>query len=621
MTTIVTRAGKGSALTHNELDTNFTNLNTDKVEASGDSMTGDLSFGDNNKAVFGASDDLQIYHDGSNSYIDEVGTGTLRIRGHNQVRLTDTSDNIAAIFKGDAESTLYHNNSAKLTTTSTGIDVTGTVTADGLTVDGQIQTNIATTGRSTLAVLSNTAALAVNNQATIQLKNGGQSAFISGESVQANAGMDIVLSSNNGVGTETVKARFAENGDISFYEDTGTTAKFFWDASAEQLKLGTIEGAAGGSLVTKTDSNGYALAIEENSGTERWSLGVNVDGDLGFFNSTDTTASLTLDDSGNVGIGTTSPATNLHINQSGSVTGDYGVRVGQSSFTGNYGSFTLDSTNIQVKLASSHTYPLGFWVAGSERARIDSSGNLLVGQSTTAIPGAGNTTTGISISGQYDAIYASRDSGQPVTLNRNTSDGDIIQLRKDGTTVGSIGNLGTRMYIDGSGVSGINFSSGALVPRNNGSASDAVINIGGASTRFKDLYLSGGVYLGGTGAANKLDDYEEGTWTPTPTSGTLNAGATGSYVKIGSLVHVQGQLSFSANGTTSRIDGLPFRPRIEATLNSIRQRFLVYSNSNTAIYGFCQDVNNALHLQNENRSTHNFDTADGVYTFAFTYEV
>ena len=42
-----------------------------------------------------------------------------------------------------------------------------------------------------------------------------------------------------------------------------------------------------------------------------------------------------------------------------------------------------------------------------------------------------------------------------------------------------------------------------------------------AINRFKDLYLSGGVYLGGTGAANKLDDYEEGTWTP-----TLGNGAT-----------------------------------------------------------------------------------------------
>jgi hypothetical protein len=35
-----------------------------------------------------------------------------------------------------------------------------------------------------------------------------------------------------------------------------------------------------------------------------------------------------------------------------------------------------------------------------------------------------------------------------------------------------------------------------------------------SAARFKDLYLSGGVYLGGTVAANYLDDYEEGTWTP-----------------------------------------------------------------------------------------------------------
>jgi hypothetical protein len=47
-----------------------------------------------------------------------------------------------------------------------------------------------------------------------------------------------------------------------------------------------------------------------------------------------------------------------------------------------------------------------------------------------------------------------------------------------------------------------------------GDIADDAISLGGSSSRFKDLYLSGGVYLGGTGAANLLDDYEEGTWTP-----------------------------------------------------------------------------------------------------------
>ena len=81
MTTITTRSGKGSPLTNaTRWIANFTNLNDDKVETSGDSMTGNLSFGDSNKAIFGAGSDLQIYHDGSLiAYINEVGTGSLYI--------------------------------------------------------------------------------------------------------------------------------------------------------------------------------------------------------------------------------------------------------------------------------------------------------------------------------------------------------------------------------------------------------------------------------------------------------------------------------------------------------------------------------------------------------------
>ena len=60
MSTIVTRADKDSPLTNTEVDANFTNLNTDKVEKSGDTLTGDLAFGDNVKATFGASNDLEI---------------------------------------------------------------------------------------------------------------------------------------------------------------------------------------------------------------------------------------------------------------------------------------------------------------------------------------------------------------------------------------------------------------------------------------------------------------------------------------------------------------------------------------------------------------------------------
>jgi uncharacterized protein YjbI with pentapeptide repeats len=83
MATITLRSTKGSPLTNNEVDANFTNLNTDKAELSGATFTGNLSLGDNVKLQLGnqTDGDLQIYHDGSNSYIREDGVGSLRIQG------------------------------------------------------------------------------------------------------------------------------------------------------------------------------------------------------------------------------------------------------------------------------------------------------------------------------------------------------------------------------------------------------------------------------------------------------------------------------------------------------------------------------------------------------------
>ena len=95
-----------------------------------------LEFADNAKVTFGADSDLQIYHDGSHSIIQDTGTGDLRLYGNN-VKIKN-ADNTAAYFQGinGAEVNLYHNNALKLATTSTGVDITGTATMDGLTVDG-----------------------------------------------------------------------------------------------------------------------------------------------------------------------------------------------------------------------------------------------------------------------------------------------------------------------------------------------------------------------------------------------------------------------------------------------------------------------------------------------------
>jgi hypothetical protein len=93
---------------------------------------------------------------------------------------------------------------------------------------------------------------------------------------------------------------------------------------------------------------------------------------------------------------------------------------------------------------------------------------------------------------------------------------------------------------------------------------DATLNIGRFNRRFKDLYLSGGVYLGGIGSANKLDDYEEGTWTPlfgdNSTTASNGGQFSATYVKIGKLVTVSADITTL---TYSGVDlnymyGLPF---------------------------------------------------------------
>jgi len=80
-----------------------------------------LSFGDSVKAAFGASDDLQIYHDGSNSYVDDTGTGALILRGNSNVTIGKYTGETMGYFEADGSAYLYHNNVIKFQTTSVGI--------------------------------------------------------------------------------------------------------------------------------------------------------------------------------------------------------------------------------------------------------------------------------------------------------------------------------------------------------------------------------------------------------------------------------------------------------------------------------------------------------------------
>ena len=224
MATIVTRAGKGSPLTNTEVDANFTNLNTDKLEnitgesikdlsdvnssmsptngqvltwdnantrwssqdASGgivdivddttpqlggdlDTNGNDITFGDNVKATFGAGNDLQIYHNAGYTYIDASNTPDylFMTTGQSGFYLMDPSFNILIEQIGSGIS-LDYSSTSKLVTESTGVSVSGDIRATGslfsnISINAQTGTTYTTvlTDRSKLVTLDNASAVTV----------------------------------------------------------------------------------------------------------------------------------------------------------------------------------------------------------------------------------------------------------------------------------------------------------------------------------------------------------------------------------------------------------------------------------------------------------------------------
>jgi hypothetical protein len=188
-----------------------------------------------------------------------------------------------------------------------------------------------------------------------------------------------------------------------------------------------------------------------------------------------------------------------------------------------------------------------------------------------------------------------RENGQVLAVATNVnpffgarlgSDGDIAVFRKDSTTVGSIGgSVGSYGYMHlGSGATGLQFTnaSNQVIPYNPSSLSarDNAIDLGVSSHRFKDLYLSGGAYIGGTGSANHLDDYEEGTWTPTDVAGMngFSTPNTSHYTKVGRAVFLRGTFSMTGVTTNVQVGGLPFTPFGNTFFSVIHQGFGVTIN-------------------------------------------
>ncbi len=118
-----------------------------RTNAGGAQVFGALYSGDSTPHYFGDSNDLQIYHSGTHSYIDDTGTGNVYIRGNNTLFIQGVNNEDKAKFTTGGGVELYNANSKKFETSSTGVSITGALVASGDVTafsDARLKTDIHT---------------------------------------------------------------------------------------------------------------------------------------------------------------------------------------------------------------------------------------------------------------------------------------------------------------------------------------------------------------------------------------------------------------------------------------------------------------------------------------------
>ena len=642
MATIVTRAGKGSPLTNQELDNNFTNLNTDKAELSGSTFTGNLSLGDNVKAQFGdaVGGDLQIHHNGSHSLIEDTGQGDLKLRGANlKMQDPDGNDFIAMTDTGHGGTVeLKNTGTTRLTTTSTGTLTTGTSvvstsmmigSTDSPSRDLEIKTTnphirltdtdasgsyteiFGGSGITTINAdkgqnvsgsvlklsVDATDGITIDSNHNVSIPNGNLdvtgSVVADGLTVDTGAnsynalqikassatggtyGLGIGSSSDFTIyanGTSKNLIRATAFGDISFYDGSGNQG-LFWDSSTSRLGLGVtnpdtalhvkttaintakikIESTAANSyptLLLKNDVQEYQLTThgglsddftiyDGTAGVHR--LRINTSGNATFSGSVTSTGFTTSANtrvqassgmlflngpsalafevgagsekmrltSTGLGIGTSSPTRQIHSHQANAGATNYALFTNTTT-----GSTSSDGVALGLNATSDGylwNYEAGnliFGTSASERMRLNSdgscrwtpdgtthdmtltaSGNLLVGKTALGVGIDGAQF----IVGGYSGVSATNNPS--FFANRNGGDGSVLEVGKNGVSVGSLGvSGGNNLFISGSVTdhSGFVFATGQILPTKEGGAgTNGVESLGSSSYRFKDLYLSG----------------------------------------------------------------------------------------------------------------------------------
>ncbi len=330
---------------------------SDKVESVGN---GDLTFADNNKLLLGTGGDLEIYHDGSNSYIADTGTGDLKITSNgNAISLQKGTSETMAFFDTDGGCELYHDNAKKFETTATGVDVTGAIVTDAGGTIGATGTATTVAGIPFYSVSSN------NSLYTHDVSGTDNTA--ENNTAYGFSAMDAITTGDHNVaiGKESLTSNTTGSSNLSI----GVQANYGADTESHNLSIGQ---AALGSSVAGGEFNiaigNYSLDAL-TSGDNNVSIGYNAGTAL-------TTSDNNIFIGSGAGQATTTAAGNTVIGayaiQSGVFTGANNIVIGKLA------GYNMTSADANIIIGED---------AGLEQTTADN--NVLIGQGAGA-----NITTG-----------------------------------------------------------------------------------------------------------------------------------------------------------------------------------------------------------------------------------